>query len=126
MYKRQAPTGSGKSNVSLNLSFKLFEERNSLRKIYYVYPFNTLVEQNIKNLKKVFGENREVFNKIAVINSITPIKNEDKEIDDKNEDGRLDYYTKALLNRQFLNCLLYTSRIVYTMVKTFIPFALGQ
>ncbi|WP_368253680.1 CRISPR-associated helicase Cas3', partial [Clostridium paraputrificum] len=99
----EAPTGSGKSNVSLNLSFKLFEERNSLRKIYYVYPFNTLVEQNIKNLKKVFGENREVFNKIAVINSITPIKNEDKEIDDKNEDGRLDYYTKALLNRQFLN-----------------------
>lgn len=99
----EAPTGSGKSNVSLNLSFKLFEERNSLRKTYYVYPFNTLVEQNIKNLKKVFGENIEVLNKIAVINSITPIKNEEKEIDDKGEDGRLDYYTKALLNRQFLN-----------------------
>ena len=61
------------------------------------------MEQNIKNLKKIFGENREVFNKIAVINSITPIKNEDKEIDDKSEDGRLEYYTKALLNRQFLN-----------------------
>lgn len=99
----EAPTGSGKSNVSLNLSFKLFEKNNSLRKIFYVYPFNTLVEQNIKSLKKIFGEENEAFKNIAVINSITPVKGEDKEINDEDEKGNLEYYSKALLNRQFLN-----------------------
>jgi CRISPR-associated endonuclease/helicase Cas3 len=99
----EAPTGSGKSNVSLNLSFKLFEKNNSLRKIFYVYPFNTLVEQNIKSLKKIFGEENEAFKSIAIINSITPIKGEDKEINDQDERGKLEYYSKALLNRQFLN-----------------------
>ena len=99
----EAPTGSGKSNVSLNLSFKLFENNNSLRKIFYVYPFNTLVEQNIKSLKKIFGEESEAFKKIAVINSITPVKGEEKEVADMDEKGRNEYYSKALLNRQFLN-----------------------
>lgn len=99
----EAPTGSGKSNVSLNLSFRIFEDMNTLRKIYYVYPFNTLVEQNIKSLKKIFGDDSEAFKKIGVINSITPVKNEEKEIDDKDEEGKIKYYSKALLNRQFLN-----------------------
>ncbi|MEG1004158.1 MAG: CRISPR-associated endonuclease Cas3'', partial [Clostridium sp.] len=55
----EAPTGSGKSNVSINLSFKLLKENNNLKKIFYVYPFNTLIEQNIKNLNKTFGESEE-------------------------------------------------------------------
>lgn len=99
----EAPTGSGKSNVSLNLSFKLLEDRNSLRKIYYVYPFNTLVEQNKISMEKIFGKESDITNKIAVINSITPVKMEEKIMDDKDEDGKIEYYSKALLNRQFLN-----------------------
>ncbi len=99
----EAPTGSGKSNVSLNLSFKLLEDRNSLRKIYYVYPFNTLVEQNKISMEKIFGSESEITNKVAVINSITPVKMEEKIMDDKDEDGKIEYYSKALLNRQFLN-----------------------
>ncbi len=99
----EAPTGSGKSNVSLNLSFKLLEDRNSLRKIYYVYPFNTLVEQNKISMEKIFGKKSEIANKIAVINSITPVKMEEEIMDDKDEDGKIEYYSKALLNRQFLN-----------------------
>lgn len=99
----EAPTGSGKSNVSLNLSLRLLEDRNSLRKIYYVYPFNTLVEQNKISMEKIFGKESEITNKIAVINSITPVKMEEKIMDDKDEDGKIEYYSKALLNRQFLN-----------------------
>lgn len=99
----EAPTGSGKSNVSMNLSFKLFEENPSLKKIFYVYPFNTLVEQNLNILKETFGKNEKVFNKIAVINSISPIKlDEESKKSFENEDN-YEYYAKALLNRQFLN-----------------------
>lgn len=99
----EAPTGSGKSNVATNLSFKLLEEDKKKNKIFYVYPFNTLVEQNVNTLKKTFDKEDEIFNKISVINSVFPIK----EIDDqrKNEEEKCDfhYYKKALLNRQFLN-----------------------
>lgn len=99
----EAPTGSGKSNVSMNLSFKLFEDNDTLKKIFYVYPFNTLIEQNLNTLNAIFEANNEVLNKIAVINSISPIKmDKDKKKDSNNEDN-YEYYAKALLNRQFLN-----------------------
>ena len=102
----EAPTGSGKSNVAFNLSFKLFEEDKNLKKIYYVYPFNTLVEQNLRTLNETFGENKDVFDRIAIINSIYPIKT-DERYKDKNSENEKDYsyeyYAKALLNRQFLN-----------------------
>ncbi|QAA33495.1 CRISPR-associated helicase Cas3' [Clostridium manihotivorum] len=99
----EAPTGSGKSNVSMNLSFKLLEQNNNLRKIYYVYPFNTLVEQNLQSLKKIFGYHKEIFNKISVINSISPIKLDEVKKKGKYEEDDYNYYAKALLNRQFLN-----------------------
>lgn len=102
IYFLEAPTGSGKSNVSINLSFKLIDDNNNLNKIFYVYPFNTLIEQNLKTLQKTFGKEKDVLDKIAVINSISPIKMDDKS---KNKEEEIDYkyYAKALLNKQFLN-----------------------
>ena len=97
----EAPTGSGKSNVSMNLSFKLIEDNSSLKKIFYVYPFNTLVEQNLNTLYKIFGQNEEVFEKVSVINSVYPIKTDINE--DFEDEEKYKAYSKALLNRQFLN-----------------------
>ncbi|MBV7273831.1 CRISPR-associated helicase Cas3' [Clostridiaceae bacterium UIB06] len=99
----EAPTGSGKSNAATNLSFKLMEKDKSKNKIFYVYPFNTLVEQNINILKKVFEKEKDILNKIAVINSIDPIKLDEKVYKNEDEKVQLEYYKKALLNRQFLN-----------------------
>lgn len=99
----EAPTGSGKSNVATNLSFKLLEDDKEKNKIFYVYPFNTLVEQNISVLKKVFVNEKRIFDKIAVINSIEPIKLEKEERKNEDDKMNMEYYSKALLNRQFLN-----------------------
>jgi CRISPR-associated endonuclease/helicase Cas3 len=100
----EAPTGSGKSNVSMNLSFKLFEENEKLKKIFYVYPFNTLVEQNLITLSDIFEKNEEILNKIVVINSVTPIKvDKDAKKNASEAEDDYEYYAKALLNRQFLN-----------------------
>lgn len=102
----EAPTGSGKSNVSLNLSFQMIEKAKYINKIFYVYPFNNLVEQNIKTLEHIFG-NSSVINDIAVINSVVPIKTKEKVKDeiDKNEDSDVINinYEKSLLDRQFLH-----------------------
>ena len=99
----EAPTGSGKSNISMNLSFQLVKKDRHLKKIYYIYPFNTLVEQNQESLREVFGQHSEIMEKIAVVNSITPIKCVKKEREEEGRKEKEGYYEKALLNRQFLN-----------------------
>ena len=71
-----------------------------LQKIFYIYPFNTLVEQNLEILEKIFADNEAIKQNIAVINSITPIKVSEKDLNDNEEK---DVYQKALLDRQFLN-----------------------
>ena len=88
----EAPTGSGKSNTAINLSLRLIENNNDLNKIIYVYPFNTLVEQNIASLNSIFDYS-SILNNVAVVNSTTPIK-----INESNPNK----YQKALLDRQFL------------------------
>lgn len=99
----EAPTGSGKSNTAMDLSFQLVKNCGNLHKIYYIYPFNTLVEQNMENLRKVFGGSKEILEQITVINSLTPIKmsQRQKKAEEETEDTL--YYQRALVDRQFLN-----------------------
>ena len=92
----EAPTGSGKSNTAMNLSLKMIQENEKINKIFYIYPFNTLVEQNMESMEKVFGEDKEIMSQIAVVNSLVPLKKGDKV-----EEGR--EWNKILLDRQFLN-----------------------
>ena len=91
----EAPTGSGKSNTALNLSLKLLDKDR--KKIFYVYPFNTLVEQNMNTLKNIFGNNEEVIKNIAVVNSVTALTNKDS------RDIPIEEYSDILMDRQFLN-----------------------
>lgn len=91
----EAPTGSGKSNTALNLSLKLLDKDR--KKIFYVYPFNTLVEQNMNTLKNIFENNEEVIKNIAVVNSVTALTNKDS------RDISIEEYSDILMDRQFLN-----------------------
>lgn len=96
IYYLEAPTGSGKSNVAFNLSFQLISHCKEINKIMYIYPFNTLIEQNMKSIKKIFGENEHALANISVVNSVTPILKDE-------EDYSFIEYEKALLDRQFFN-----------------------
>ena len=95
----EAPTGSGKSNTAMNLSFQML--KNGCQKLFYVYPFNTLVEQNRATLEEIFSGQEEVREKIAVINSVSPIPVREKHKDETWESESC--YESALLDRQFLN-----------------------
>lgn len=96
----EAPTGSGKSNTAMNLSFTLMQENSDLRKLFYIYPFNTLVEQNMSILEKTFGNKKEIMSQIAVVNSLVPFKDK-KEVEEDRENSQK--YQEILLDRQFLN-----------------------
>ncbi|SHO50989.1 CRISPR-associated helicase/endonuclease Cas3 [Anaerocolumna xylanovorans] len=105
----EAPTGSGKSNTALNLSFRLMELCTEMKKLWYIYPFNTLVEQNMHSLEKIFGQDQDILKQIRVVNSITPIgtiysnKMYTKESGTKENEQELNEYVKALLDRQFFH-----------------------
>lgn len=94
IYFLEAPTGSGKSNTAMNLGFQLLDKG---KKIFYIYPFNTLVEQNRINLQEIFRD-KKVQDQIVVVNSLNPITGKGN----VSEDSK-DYYQNALLDRQFLN-----------------------
>ncbi|WP_296560647.1 CRISPR-associated helicase Cas3' [uncultured Acetobacterium sp.] len=70
----EAPTGSGKTNTSINLALKLLESDSKLNKITYVFPFNTLVEQTKSSLMNAFNADPAIANAITVVNGITSIK----------------------------------------------------
>lgn len=95
----EAPTGSGKSNTAINLSLQLLDSGQGLKKIFYIYPFNTLVEQNMEVLGRVFGGYERTMAQIAVVNSLVPIKGTEESYDTENQEK----YQKLLLDRQFLN-----------------------
>lgn len=103
LFYLEAPTGSGKSNTALNLSFQLLQTDTRLKKIYYIYPFNTLVEQNLKNMEDIFGGYPNIRSQIAVVNSLTPIKMTKMEKRRQEEQEDTSGYQEALLDRQFLN-----------------------
>lgn len=92
----EAPTGGGKTNISIHLSLQLLEMNPQLNKILYVFPFNTLVEQTYKTLMTHFP----LPDDIAVLNSVTPmlervVKNEEEELGTD--------FEQTLLDRQFLH-----------------------
>lgn len=103
----EAPTGAGKTNTSVNLAFRLLQEDKRLNKVFYIFPFNTLVEQTKKSLDEIFEGNDNIKREIAVVNSITPIQVEDDEEDSsrviEKKTGRKIDYQKALLDRRFLH-----------------------
>jgi len=44
----EAPTGSGKTNLSIAAALQLFEIHSELSKVFYVFPFTTLITQTAK------------------------------------------------------------------------------
>lgn len=94
----EAPTGSGKTNLAINASLQLINYDNSFNKIFYIFPFNTLVGQTKEKLEEIFG-GKENNARISVINSITPIISE-SELKENDECAN---WEKYLLDRQLLH-----------------------
>ncbi len=95
IYYLEAPTGSGKTNTSINLALTLLEENTNLTNIFYIFPFNTLVEQTADSFS--FLKEGEDFIRV---NSITPIVSKEELKNAKQE--QVDY-DKVLLDYQFMH-----------------------
>lgn len=51
----EAPTGGGKTNASMLALSELLEYNPDLHKVFYVFPFTTLISQTYHNLKDTLG-----------------------------------------------------------------------
>ncbi|MDA3918420.1 MAG: CRISPR-associated helicase Cas3' [Deltaproteobacteria bacterium] len=51
----EAPTGGGKTNMSFMLIAELLKGRPDLNKVFYVFPFTTLITQTLKSIKDTLG-----------------------------------------------------------------------
>ncbi len=98
----EAPTGSGKTLTSINLGLHFLKNDNDLNKFFYIFPFNTLVEQTKKTFDNIF----KTVN-IEVVNSITPISG-----DNNNQEDKETSYDKSYINRLFFhNPIILTTHI---------------
>ncbi|SEA59802.1 CRISPR-associated endonuclease/helicase Cas3 [Psychroflexus halocasei] len=60
LYYLEAPTGGGKTNLSLLTVLEILEaNKGKINKVFYVFPFTTLITQSFKNVKNTFGLNDE-------------------------------------------------------------------
>ncbi|WP_375560912.1 CRISPR-associated helicase Cas3' [Bernardetia sp. OM2101] len=62
LFYLEAPTGGGKTNISLALATELLEKNEQLNKIFYVFPFTTLITQTFDVIKKTLDiENKDII-----------------------------------------------------------------
>ncbi len=54
-YYIEAPTGAGKTNLSLACISELLQTDKSLNKVFYVFPFTTLITQTFQGIKDTIG-----------------------------------------------------------------------
>lgn len=86
----EAPTGAGKTNVSMLALSELLDKDHSLQKVFYVFPFTTLITQTHKAIKDTLGlEDGEV----AEIHSKAPLI-----IDNDSNNLYLNYLDCMLMN----------------------------
>ncbi|WP_338813361.1 CRISPR-associated helicase Cas3' [Bernardetia sp. Wsw4-3y2] len=79
----EAPTGGGKTNLSMLAAMELLKENEELNKVFYVFPFTTLVTQTYKSIKKTLGLNE---NQIVQLHSKAGLTA--KESDNKTEENQ--------------------------------------
>ena len=58
VYYIEAPTGGGKTNLSM-LALAELMEFHSIKNVFYVFPFTTLITQTYKSLKDTLGLNED-------------------------------------------------------------------
>lgn len=55
LYYLEAPTGAGKTNLSLAVALELLNYDERLGKVFYVFPFTTLITQTYDDIKHKLG-----------------------------------------------------------------------
>ncbi|MDD4697949.1 MAG: CRISPR-associated helicase Cas3' [Fermentimonas sp.] len=108
----EAPTGGGKTNLSLLATVELLKKyEGKLNKVFYVFPFTTLITQTYKSITETFCIRED---EIIELHSKASIKT------NRNEDDDYGRYKRNFIDNLFVNypfCLL-THIKFFELLKT--------
>ena len=96
------PTGGGKTNISMRLALDILEKKPNMKRIFYVFPYINIVEQNYDNIRKTLF-NPKLFGKnhIGYISDIYSKSYGVKEYE--NEEKTQEIQKRIILDDNFLN-----------------------
>lgn len=107
----EAPTGGGKTNLAMLATAELLQSNEDLNKVYYVFPFTTLVTQTHKSIIETLGLEAD---EVVQLHSKAgfPTKEEKKAVFIAKEEDKDGFYStekQNYLDRLFVNypfCLM--------------------
>lgn len=87
LFYLEAPTGGGKTNLSMLAVAELLKENTELNKVFYVFPFTTLITQTHKAIKDTLKLEDE---EIALLHGKIGFQTAQEKIEDKTEEEKED------------------------------------
>lgn len=98
LFYLEAPTGGGKTNISMLMTLELLKANENLNKVFYVFPFTTLIDQTFKSLKETLNlSDKEIIALHSRASYDTSINNEEE------ADAEYGADRKNYINRLFVN-----------------------
>lgn len=97
----EAPTGGGKTNLSMIATVELLKANENLNKVFYVFPFTTLVTQTHKAIIETLGLQSD---EVALLHSKAGFQTKEEEKDGEYGKEKKNYVDNLFVNYPF--CLL--------------------
>jgi len=100
LFYLEAPTGGGKTNMSFACALELLKSDERLNKVFYVFPFTTLITQTFKSIKETLQIDND---NVIQLHSKGGFHTSEKE---ENQDGlygnkKLNYINNLFINYPF-------------------------
>lgn len=100
LFYLEAPTGSGKTNISFASVIELLKSDSNLNKVFYVFPFTTLITQTFESIKKTLQlENNQVIQLHSKAGFHT--SSDERQKDGLYGDEKLNYINNLFINYPF-------------------------
>lgn len=94
----EAPTGGGKTNMSMIAIYKMLQLHSEINKIFYVFPFTTLITQTAKAIKETLGLTEQ---EVTQVHSKAGFQT--KETDDNEQDAKYGNEKRNQIDNLFIN-----------------------
>lgn len=98
LYYLEAPTGSGKTNLSLALALELIQESQTLNKLFYVFPFTTLIVQTFDAIKHTLKLTNSDIIQLHSKSGFHTLNEKDEDQNAKYGDEKLNHLDNLFLN----------------------------
>ena len=70
IFMLSVPTGGGKTNISMKLALNILERNETIKRLFYVFPYINIIEQNYKAIDNALFDKSLFPDKIGLVSDI--------------------------------------------------------